>query len=104
MQNNLTFRAANERIRAKAAEYNEPMERIPFLCECPDMGCTTIVRMAPSEYEAVRANSKHFFTVAGHEKAEEPVGEVVAREDGYVLVEKQLADEGIRELERHTES
>ncbi|MBA3735435.1 MAG: hypothetical protein H0W90_09610 [Actinobacteria bacterium] len=92
VQNNLTFRAANEKIRAKAAEYDEPMERIPFLCECPDMDCTTIVWMAPSEYEAVRSNSKHFFTVTGHEKAEEPVGEVVSRQDGYVVVEKQIAD------------
>jgi hypothetical protein len=91
VQNNLTFRAANEKIRAKAAEYDEPMERIPFLCECPDRDCTTIVRMNSSEYEAVRAYSNHFFTVTGHEKAEEPVGEVVAREDGYVVVEKDLS-------------
>jgi len=91
VQNNLTFRAANEKIRAKAAEYNEPMERIPFLCECPDLDCTTIVRMIPSEYEAVRANSNHFFTVTGHEKAEEPLGEVVSREDGYVVVEKDVS-------------
>jgi hypothetical protein len=87
VQNNLTFRAANEKIRAKAAEYDEPMERIPFLCECPDLDRTTIVRMIPSEYEAVRANSNHFFTVAGHERAEEPLGQVVARADGYVVVE-----------------
>ena len=93
VQNNLTFRAANEKIRAKAAEYDEPMERIPFLCECPDMECTTIVRMAPSEYEALRANSKHFFTVTGHEQAEEPVGEVVERREGYVVVEKEVANE-----------
>jgi hypothetical protein len=91
VQNNVTFRAANERIRAKAAEYDEPMERIPFLCECPDLDCTTIVRMIPSDYEAVRVNSNHFFTVSGHEKAEEPLGEVVAREDGYVVVEKDVS-------------
>jgi hypothetical protein len=92
VQNNLTFRTANERIRAKAAEYDEPMERIPFLCECPDIECTTIVRMAPGEYEAVRANSRHFFTVTGHERAEEPVGDVVAREDGYVVVAKNVEE------------
>ena len=91
MQNNLTFRAANEKIRAKAAEYDEPIERIPFLCECPDLDCTTIVRMIPSEYEVVRANPNHFFTVAGHEKAEEPLGQVVARADGYVVVEPNVS-------------
>jgi hypothetical protein len=47
--------------------------------------------MIPSEYEAVRANSNHFFTVTGHEKAEEPLGEVVSREDGYVVVEKDVS-------------
>jgi hypothetical protein len=47
--------------------------------------------MIPSEYEAVRANSNHFFTVAGHETAEEPLGEVVARADGYVVVEKDVS-------------
>jgi hypothetical protein len=78
-------------MRAKAAEYDEPMERIPFLFERLDPGCTTIVRMIPSEYEAVRANSNHFFTVTGHEKAEEPLGEVVARADGYVVVEKDVS-------------
>jgi uncharacterized protein YfaT (DUF1175 family) len=92
VQNTLTFRAANEKIRAKAAEYDEPMDRIPFLCECPDRDCTTIVRMNSSEYEAVRAHSNHFFTVTGHEKAEEPLGEVVAREDGYVIVEKDVRE------------
>ena len=60
MQNNLTFRAANEQIRAKAAEYDEPMERIPFLCECPDL-------------------------------SEAPLGEVMARADGYVVVEKDVS-------------
>ncbi|MGZ4410373.1 MAG: hypothetical protein ACXVY6_16555 [Gaiellaceae bacterium] len=65
------------------------MERIPFLCECPDLGCTTIVRMIPSEYEAVRANPNHFFTVTGHE-TREGLGKVVARPDGYVVVEKDV--------------
>jgi hypothetical protein len=39
----------------------------------------------------VRANSNHFFTVTGHEQAEEPLGEVVARADGYVVVEKDVS-------------
>jgi hypothetical protein len=89
-RNNFTFREANERIRAKADEYGAPLEQIPFLCECPDPGCTTIVRLTTDEYAAIRANTRHFFTVAGHEQAEKPLGEVVSREDGYVIVEKEL--------------
>jgi hypothetical protein len=93
-KNNLTFREANETIRARADEYRAPLERIPFLCECADPGCTAIVRLSLDEYSAVRADDRHFFTVAGHEEAEEPLGEVVAREGEYVIVEKEVRSIG----------
>jgi hypothetical protein len=88
IENNRLFREANERIRATSSEYSDPVDPIPFLCECPREDCTAIVRLSPSEYSAIRANSTHFFTATGHELNEEPVGEVVARHDGYVIVEK----------------
>jgi hypothetical protein len=88
VQNNLTFRDANEQIRARAEQYDAPIERIPFLCECPRPDCVEIVRLTISQYAAVRADPTYFFTVPGHEAAEEPVGTVVGREDGYVVVEK----------------
>ena len=44
--------------------------------------------MTIEEYEAVRADSRHFMTAVGHEAAERPVGEVIGRRDGYVVVEK----------------
>jgi hypothetical protein len=93
-KNNLTFREANETIRARADEYSAPLEHIPFLCECPDPGCTAIVRLTLEEYAAVRAVDRHFFTVAGHEEAEEPVGEVVSRQGEYVIVEKEVGSIG----------
>ena len=88
-RNNLIFREANETIRAKAADYGAPIERIPFLCECPNPSCTAIVRLTMEQYEAVRADDRHFFTLSGHEHAEAPVGEVVAREGDYVIVKKE---------------
>jgi hypothetical protein len=90
VRNNFTFREANERIRAKADEYGAPLEQIPFLCECPDPNCTTIVRLTTDQYAAIRADARHFFTVAGHEQAEKPLGQVVSREGDYVIVEKEL--------------
>ena len=42
VRNNYTFREANEQIRAKADEYDAPIERIPFLCECPVPSCTEV--------------------------------------------------------------
>jgi hypothetical protein len=90
-RNNRTFRQANEKIRARADELNAPLERIPFLCECPRPSCTEIVFMTLREYTDVRADDTHFLTKAGHEEAERPVGSVVSRKDGYVVVEKSLS-------------
>jgi hypothetical protein len=94
VRNNYTFRAANEQIRAKADEYDAPVERVPFLCECPVPSCTEVVRLTLAQYEDVRANPSHFFTVPGHEQADASVGRVVARKNDYVIVEK---DEDIRD-------
>jgi hypothetical protein len=91
-KNNFTFREANEKIRAKADAYDAPLERVPFLCECANPGCTEIVRLTLAEYGDIRADSTHFLTAPGHEQAEEPVGRVVDRRDGYVVVEKNLEE------------
>jgi hypothetical protein len=88
VRNNYTFREANEQIRARADEYDAPIERIPFLCECPVPSCTEVLRLTMAEYSDVRAHPDHFFTVPGHEQADAAVGHVVSREDGYVVVEK----------------
>jgi hypothetical protein len=88
VENNYTFREANEQIHAKADEYDAPVERVPFLCECPVPSCTQILRLTLAEYEEVRANPRHFFTAPGHEQADAAVGHVVSREIDYVIVEK----------------
>lgn len=88
VKNNRTFREANERIRERAEEYDAPLERIPFLCECPQAACVQIVRLTRSEYGAVRANPRHFFTAPGHETAERGVARVVNHQDAFTIVEK----------------
>ena len=88
VKNNYTFRAANEQIRARVDEYDAPIERIPFLCECPVPSCTEVLRLTLAEYSDVRAHPAHFFTSPGHEQADAAVGHVVSRPDGYVVVEK----------------
>ena len=94
VRNNYTFREANEKIRARADQYDAPIERIPFLCECPVPSCTEVLRLTVAEYSGVRAHPDHFFTVPGHEQADSAVGHVVSREEGYVVVEKE---EGVPE-------
>jgi hypothetical protein len=89
-RNNQIFREANEQIRAAAQEYNAPLERIPFLCECPVPDCRELIPLTLPQYERIRADSAHFLTATGHEGAEKPLGKVVSREQGYVVVEKHV--------------
>jgi hypothetical protein len=92
VHNNHVFREANERIRSASDQYGDPVESIPFLCECPSEDCVTIVRMTADDYSAIRKRDDHFFTAPGHEEREAPVGEVVTRRDGYVIVEKKAEE------------
>jgi hypothetical protein len=87
-QNNATFREANERINTRAQELGVDLERIPFICECPVEDCVEILHLTPAQYSDVRGNPDWYMTADGHESAERPVGEVVARHDGYVVIEK----------------
>jgi hypothetical protein len=86
-RNNATFREANERIGVAAGLYR--LEgAVPFICECADPACSEIVRLELSQYEEVRADSRHFLYVPGHETAAQGAAVVVANREGYVIVEK----------------
>jgi hypothetical protein len=90
-ENNVAFREANERIRERAGEYEPEMDRIPFLCECPRPECVEVVPLTLAQYRDLRSNAKHFMTAVGHESAEKPVGHIVSRPQGYVVVEKDVS-------------
>ena len=85
--NDATFRDANERINAAAGAYDMETS-VPFLCECADPTCVEIIRLGLDEYEEIRANSRHFLNVPGHQRAAQGAAVVVAERDGYVIVEK----------------
>jgi hypothetical protein len=82
-RNNATFRDANEHIGAAAGAYGIDSP-IPFICECADARCSAIARLTLVQYEEVRADSRHFLNVPGHQDATE----IVVERDGYVIVEK----------------
>jgi hypothetical protein len=82
-RNNATFRDANEHIGAAAGAYGVDSP-VPFICECADAHCSEIVRLTLEQYEEVRADSRYFLNVPGHQDA----AEIVAERDGYVIVEK----------------
>jgi hypothetical protein len=48
-----------------------------------------ILRLTLAEYTAVREHPHHYLTAVGHEENERPVGVVVARTPGYIVVEKE---------------
>ena len=86
-RNNATFRDANEHIGAAAGAYGIDSP-IPFICECADARCSAIVRLTLEQYEEVRADSRHFLNVPGHQDGAEGAAEIVEERDGYVIVEK----------------
>jgi hypothetical protein len=88
--NNKRFREANDTIRNRADELGADLERIPFLCECPVEDCMEILRLTLAEYAAIREDPSHFMTAVGHEEHEKPLGHVVARNSGYVVIEKAV--------------
>jgi len=88
--NESVFRSINERIEAGAWPA-APSELVAFRCECAALGCNLLLEITLAEYEAVRADSRQFLVIPGHEVV--AVEEVVRRAPGYVVVRK-LGDAG----------
>ncbi len=66
--NEAAFRDVNEAIEAGRRE-REGL--VPFVCECGRIGCTAVVELTLREYEDVRADSRCFLVVPGHEAGSE---------------------------------
>ncbi len=94
-KNNAIFREANEKIRAKAEQYDAPLEQIPFLCECASPSCVEIVRLTSAEYLDVRGSPQHFFTANGHEAAEGVAASVISRQERHVVVQKPMPADAV---------
>jgi hypothetical protein len=84
-KNESTFRRANESLEREATGLGLVDEPTPYLCECEDERCVEIVQLNREEYETVRAYSKRFVMVPGHQEADS----VVVREEArFAIVEK----------------
>ena len=88
-QNEAVFRDINERI--ESGHWPGDDKPAAFRCECASLGCNILVEMSVAAYERVRADSRHFLVVPGHEVAGAEV--VIERHPGYVVVEK-IGDAG----------
>jgi hypothetical protein len=86
-RNDAIFRGANDRIGSVAEELGA-RGPIPFVCECADPGCRTVVRLSIDEYQSIRRDPTLFINAVGHEESAAAHGELVARADGHVVVRK----------------
>lgn len=85
--NDATFREANEKI-ADAADSIGVEGLLPFICECADTRCTSLLRLTRAEYEAVRAEPTHFINAEGHHHSAQGWARVVDTYERYAVVEK----------------
>jgi hypothetical protein len=87
-RNELLFREVNERVE----EINERLDGesddslMVFVCECGNTDCNEQIELRRAEYEAVRANPKHFAVLPGHEDLR--IARVVEQHDGFFVAEK----------------
>ena len=86
-RNDATFRAANEKIAAAAADRGVD-GLLPFICECADERCTEVIRLSPEEYAHVRSSPTTFANAIGHHLSAGPHARVVGEYERYSVVEK----------------
>jgi hypothetical protein len=86
--NRSLFREVNERIRDVSVDRWDGSP-IGFLCECDDPECVEVLDLAIADYDAIRSVPNRFILVRGHESP--GVEGVVARSNGYLIVEKRPA-------------
>ena len=87
--NDARFRQSNEELRDLTVTLDfGPDELLPFLCECADVGCTTVIRLTRREYERVRQSPVLFIKARGHEANAQGWARVVDEFDRYTVVEK----------------
>ena len=100
-QNDAVFREANEGISA-AAEQHAMEDRVPFICECTDTGCTTIVQLSLAKYREIRTHPRRFLVAPDHESGPEHQTRRVESGRGYDVVEKiEAAGEVADALDPH---
>ena len=86
-ENEVRFRALNERLRESGAAWEGREGVLILVCECGDEDCTAAIEQNVREYEAVRAVETQFLVIPGHERTE--IEDVVGSGEGWVIVRKR---------------
>ncbi len=83
--NEVAFRNANESLHVTfSAEGSE--EPYPFLCECGDSSCTSVILVSLDQYEQVREHPARFLIASGHKQLESE--RIVEDDETFQVVEK----------------
>jgi hypothetical protein len=88
-RNEALFREVNEHAEQLGQDWRAGGEPTRFVCECSDSACTETISVPLDVYEDVRSHPRRFLIRPGHEHGE--LEAVVARTDGYAVVEKSGA-------------
>jgi 5-bromo-4-chloroindolyl phosphate hydrolysis protein len=85
-RNQSLFRSINERMESLNEAFESLTSTFAIACECADVTCVEMLEIEPQEYEAVRAEPRHFAVRPGHVYSD--VETVVREGHEYVVVEK----------------
>jgi hypothetical protein len=95
-ENQLLFRAVNERIKELGENVLDAVSEIDFACECYDMDCHSPIAMTIEQFEALDRADNRFVVCRGHEDPD--VEDIVGEHDGYLIVAKRgVAGEVVKE-------
>jgi len=86
-ENEVRFRALNERLRKGSDTWGPGDGVLELVCECADEDCTRSITLTPRGYESVRSDETQFLVVPGHQRIE--VEDVVAEREGWFVVRKR---------------
>lgn len=86
-QNEALYRKVNERLSDVHDALATLTGVLEIVCECGNLSCAQLLSITPDNYERLRSEATWFVVMPGHEIA--AVERIVARHDGYDIVEKR---------------
>ena len=86
-ENEVRFRALNERLRDRAGSLGENGDMLELVCECGDEDCAAPIALTLAEYEGVRTEPADFAVLAAH--VAPAVEDVVAGLEACTIVRKR---------------
>jgi 5-bromo-4-chloroindolyl phosphate hydrolysis protein len=94
-RNQSLFRAVNEKLRELNQAFSDVTETYVIACECADTTCVETLHIVMETYIEVREHPSRFVVLADHVFPD--VERVVARNDGYAVVENNTSVSEITE-------